>query len=386
MTADTFERPCQLTNEEAHDLIKRFFTKEWKQLTPQDISLYRLQSGMCNSVYIVERKVSPATSVPSKLEPIKVIIRKFGGNAADGCSEIPSAPKESETLVIRETEKLGIGPKLYGVFQGGRLEEFVDSRHLTTKDMKENPEIRKEVAVALAKFHGMDLPFPRPQYDFVQVLKDLHASWSKVKHEYPSDEGVIRNKVVEVANRMAEYDFASDLEWLHKLYDDKHHRIVCQHWDPQYSNILIRKNQQSQTNKTRIALIDVELVSYNIRGKDTGLLFSQQVCDFQNKCQQIGEFPSEKECYEFLEDYRNEVERLGLIPDFDPQGMDSLEHLYMESLIGAIASALLFLLYFLAYFKLYTNSNDVVIYNTQRIFEWYLHVKEIFKKRFPEMP
>ena len=386
MTADTFERPCQLTNEEAYDLIRRFFTKEWKQLTPQDITLYRLQSGMCNSVYIVERKVAPATSVPSKLEPIKVVIRKFGGNAVEDCSDVPKSPTEAETLMIRETEKLGIGPKLYGIFEGGRLEEFIDSRHLTTKDMKEDPEIRNEVAVALAKFHGMDLPLPRPQYDFVQALKDLHASWSKVKHEYPSDEGVIRNKVVEAANRMVNYDFASDLDWLHKLYDDKHHRIVCQHWDTQYSNILIRKDQQSRGNRTRIALIDVELASYNFRGKDIGLLFSQQVVYFQNKCQQIGEFPSEKECYQFLEEYRNEVERLGFIPDFDPQGMDSLEHLYMESLIGAMANSLLLLLYFLAYFKVYTNSSDVVIYNNQRIFELYLHVKEIFQKRFPKMP
>jgi choline/ethanolamine kinase len=383
MTVETFLRPCNLTTVEALDLIRRFFTKEWKKLTEDDITLFRLQAGMCNSVYIVERKVALDTKVPAEVEPIKVVIRKFGGNAADNCKEIPITPREAETLVIQEAAKLGIGPKVYGIFEGGRLEEFVDSRHLTTKDMKEDTDLRREVAITLAKFHGMDIPLARPQYEYWDILKALQVSWDKVKHDYLVDEGVLRNKVN--AKRIVDFDFAADLDWLEKLHDDKYHRMVLQHWDPQYSNILIRQNIPDNDRRSRVFLIDDELVTYNIRGKDIGLLFSQQVLDFQNKSDKIGKFPSEEESYLFLKEYQDEVERLGFIGDFDRNGKDSLENLYMESLIGGMGNALVFLLYFLAYHHLYTHSNDIVIHNTPLMFDWYLHVKDIFEKRFPKL-
>ena len=372
-----------MTNAEALDLIRRFFTKEWKKLSEDDIKLFRLQAGMCNSVYIVERNVAPETSVPALLEPVKVVIRKFGGNAAEECSEIPSTPREAETLVLREAAKLGIGPQVYGVFEGGRLEEFVASRHLTTRDMKEDPVLRREVAVTLAKFHSMDLPLPKPLYEGIDVVRALQVGWDKVKDKYLFDEGVVRNKVD--AKRIVDFDFASDVNWLEKLYADEHHRMVLQHWDTQYSNILVRQDIPEKDDRSRVFLIDDELVSYNIRGKDTGLLFSQQVVDFQNRADKINPFPSEEECCLFLKEYQDEVERLGFIEDFDPNGKDSLEHLYMESLIGGMGSALIFLLYFLEYHHLYTHTNDIVIVNTERIFDWYLHVKAVFVNRFPRM-
>ena len=383
MVTNGIERPCLLSKKDALDIIRRFFLKEWKQLSEDDITLTRLQAGLCNAVYIVERSIPPVTTVPAVTEPIKVILKKYGGSITKQTPELSDVAIEAEILIIQEAAKLGIGPKLYGIFEGGRLEEYVHSRHLTTQDLKEAPRIRKEVAVTLARFHSMDLPLPRPQYDFMDVVEARHGEFCKIKDKYPTNEGVVRNKVN--AARIVNYDLESDIKWLRKIYTEEHNRMVLQHWDTQFSNILVRLDDYDRSRQSGVVLIDDEMATYNFRGKDLGLLFSQMILDFQHPCDKIGVFPDEEECCRLLKDYQDEVKRLNFLPDFDDKGKDSLEHLYMETLLGAITSAIGFLVYFLRYHEQYIHSNDIIIVNTERIFDWYLHVKEIFCKRFPNI-
>ncbi|XP_075050414.1 choline kinase alpha-like [Mixophyes fleayi] len=51
-----------------------------------------------------------------------------------------------------------LGPQLYGVFPRGRLEEYIPSRRLVTSDLS-IPDISSEIAVKLARFHMMEMPF-----------------------------------------------------------------------------------------------------------------------------------------------------------------------------------------------------------------------------------
>jgi choline/ethanolamine kinase len=359
--------------------MSKFFLKEWKKLSPEDIKVQRLQAGLCNTVYAVERRQTLSVSIDE--EPSRVVIRFYGGGSTKQEPQVSDVSVEAQTLIIKEAAKLGLGPKLYGIFGGGRIEEFIPSRHLTTNDLLEKPDISAQVAIALAKFHSMDLPLPRPQYDIMDVIESRWGLFERMKEKYLTNEGVIKNQVN--ARRITQHDFASDIAWLRRTFTERYNRVVLQHWDTQFSNILIREDEKAAM--TPVLIIDVEMATYNFRGKDMGLLLSQTMIDFQHPCDKIDDFPSEEKCKEFLSVYQKAVAKLGFIPDFDDNGMDSLEHLYMETLLGAIVSALCFLMYFLAHHEQYTNTNDVIIVNTERIFDWYLHVHKIFNERFPQI-
>lgn len=375
----SIERLCLLSNTEALQLMSKFFLKEWKKLSPEDIKVQRLQAGLCNTVYAVERRQTLSVSIDE--EPSRVVIRFYGGGSTKQEPQVSDVSVEAQTLIIKEAAKLGLGPKLYGIFGGGRIEEFIPSRHLTTNDLLEKPDISAQVAIALAKFHSMDLPLPRPQYDIMDVIESRWGLFERMKEKYLTNEGVIKNQVN--ARRITQHDFASDIAWLRRTFTERYNRVVLQHWDTQFSNILIREDEKAAM--TPVLIIDVEMATYNFRGKDMGLLLSQTMIDFQHPCDKIDDFPSEEKCKEFLSVYQKAVAKLGFIPDFDDNGMDSLEHLYMETLLGAIVSALCFLMYFLAHHEQYTNTNDVIIVNTERIFDWYLHVHKIFNERFPQI-
>ena len=77
--------------------------------------------------------------------------------------------------------ELGLGPKLLGVFDGGRLEEFIPSRCLTTEDLVNNPLIRKQIMQKLARTHNLkNIPIDRrPFLD----LNGLEGIWRKFETE-----------------------------------------------------------------------------------------------------------------------------------------------------------------------------------------------------------
>ena len=383
-----FNKPCILSSRETLEIISKFLTSEWKQLSENDVRVERLQFGMNSAVYVAERKVPPSTTVPALLEPTKLLIRHLSEVDPSDYPEFPAGIKEADLLVALEAAKLGIGPKIYGIFAEGRVEEYIDSRHLTTKDFNEDAEIRRQVAKSLAKLHSINLPLPRPEHEAIHIIRALLVGWYQVREEYARSNGVLRNGLN--VDRIVKYDFAKDVEWLNMLLTGVPQRIVLRHSDTQFSNILIRKQSSDsmKTGQSSVVIIDFDTANYNNRGKDFGLLFAQQVCDFQTEIKHLEQFPSREQCMSFLREYQTEVKKLGFIHDFDPSGQDSLEHLYLEALIGAVESVLGFLLGFLKYyieFELDNAENNVMNRNTCRMFDWYLLVKDTFQQRFPDL-
>ena len=370
-TTGRYTRECEFGSEEAVSLIGKFLIRSWKETSPLDVVVSRVQSGFNNQIYIVSRKENPFEDTQ---EPNKVIVRKYGGNLVDGMDDFRPNSTEEQILIFSEAARHGLTPKLLGVFKGGRIEEFIESRHLTWEDMKD-PLMRKEVASTLAKYHSlMHLPLPRPSYSFVDILKDLYRDFIPVKESYLSHEAFVKHKIDPTI--MGNYDFAIELEWITPLLDLNHHRVVLMHWDTQFPNILVRSHPE--VGQRKVLLIDIENTSYNIRGKDFGLLFSQKfLYDFQN-----GSFPSEEECKAFLQDYQDEASTL--TEDFDQHGRDSVDHLYFEYLIGTMVSALCFNLFMMRHHERFFAFQDSFAQMNYEEFKWFLNARQTFIQKFPK--
>ncbi|KAF1532505.1 Choline/ethanolamine kinase, partial [Eudyptula albosignata] len=63
-----------------------------------------------------------------------------------------------ESVMFAILAERALGPRLYGVFPQGRLEQYIPSRRLRTEDLRD-PDISKEIAVKMSRFHGMVMPF-----------------------------------------------------------------------------------------------------------------------------------------------------------------------------------------------------------------------------------
>lgn len=84
--------------------------------------------GFSGRLYIVEHISKASNDNPNK----KFLIRYYGGKLVEK-DDICKAGKceASEGIVFFANGIKGLGPKLFGVFDGGRVEEFVPSHRIT---------------------------------------------------------------------------------------------------------------------------------------------------------------------------------------------------------------------------------------------------------------
>ena len=333
-----YERAIGLTNSEALDIVAQFLTKEWRHLKPEDISISRCQTGVNNEVYFLTRKTKGIE------EPDRLVIRKYAtieGSQDEG----EDRPKElkrigsqmrativEQVIIMMELADQGLGPHILGVYESGRIEEFIDCHKVSFEECRD-PILESDIAINLGRIHAIKVPMRKPNYDFVNILKLLHQ---ELVNNIPFYEGFGNDELLNVVK----YDFGSDLDRLEPLFSFEHNRMVFMNWDPHLDNICVRNNPEEGQLKT--VIFDYEIAGYNIRGKDLGLFIVSR-CGFFPISRDDRRLESKEEAKRFLESYQSEYGKQ--FQDFDPEGKDSIDHLWIESLLGGVASCLCFLFF-----------------------------------------
>ncbi|CAG2110563.1 unnamed protein product, partial [Medioppia subpectinata] len=97
----------------ALDICKRFITGQWENITSDEIVVKQLSGGFTNQIYHCSL---PEGREPVANEPRHVLLRLYGiGTTIPGDNY-----KVTDTLITLLMSERGLGPKLYGVFPGGR--------------------------------------------------------------------------------------------------------------------------------------------------------------------------------------------------------------------------------------------------------------------------
>ncbi|KAG9329342.1 hypothetical protein JZ751_008158 [Albula glossodonta] len=79
-----------------------------------------------------------------------------------------------ESVMFAILAERELGPKLYGIFPQGRLEQYIPSRKLDTNELG-IPNLSAEIAQKMARFHGMRMPFNKePKWLFGTMDKYLN--------------------------------------------------------------------------------------------------------------------------------------------------------------------------------------------------------------------
>ncbi|CAH2208349.1 jg27481 [Pararge aegeria aegeria] len=136
----------------------------------------------------------------------------------------------TESVIFTLLSERRLGPKLHGVFSGGRIEEYIPARSLLTKELSE-PAISMKIAEKMAAIHSMDVPLSKePNW-----LWKTMGKWMKTAR----DERLAPNavgKTAEEQNVIKELkliDFEKEIEWLKKFVSSVDSPVVFCHNDLQ---------------------------------------------------------------------------------------------------------------------------------------------------------
>ncbi|XP_030650265.1 choline kinase alpha [Chanos chanos] len=273
------EEPDEQTKHKAYLWCKEFLLGAWKTVDEEDFQITIIRGGLSNKLFLC--------SLPEKVqsvgdEPRSILLRLYGAILQMSCNKGESRQSDKENLfqgaeaMVLESVMFAIlaerelGPKLYGIFPQGRLEQFVPSRKLATDELS-IPSISAEIAEKIAKFHGMKMPFNKePKWLFGTMEKYLNQVLRLT---------FIRESQIRKFALLLSYNLPQELENLKCLLDSTHSPVVFCHNDCQEGNILLLSGRENY-DRQRLMLIDFEYSSYNYRGFDIGNHFCEWMYDY----------------------------------------------------------------------------------------------------------
>ncbi|KAL4712178.1 hypothetical protein ACJJTC_011039 [Scirpophaga incertulas] len=273
--------------EVAGRICRNYLHGAWKSVEPTQLDFKRISGGLSNFLYYVAlpedtthlgkyspRESSPeqdsesVTSITSRFvkknisrsnsfnfeEPRKVLLRIYG--QVHGERAMDAIVTESVVFTLLSERRLG--PKLHGVFSGGRIEEYIPARALLTKELAE-PALSMKIAEKMAAIHSMDVPLSKePNW-----LWKTMAKWLKTVRDDRLS-GNINGKNDEeyrVIKQLKTVDFEKEIEWLKKFIATVDSPVVFCHNDLQEGNILLLEDV--------IQASDDEVLSSYVHAYDT---------------------------------------------------------------------------------------------------------------------
>ncbi|CAL1277863.1 unnamed protein product [Larinioides sclopetarius] len=227
--------------EEAYKICQDFLGDIWTELPISEFRFSIVKGGLNNAKY---RCCLPENAiVKNQKTPRQVLLRIYGPLQED----LDDIIREVATFLLLAERKLG--PKLYGVFPNGRLEEFIPSRTLSSKDYKVMyPAIARE----MAKFHSLDVP--------VRKIPDLWTVFMKKWLDEVKVDGTLKkNSTIDFLVLYTE-----ETQWLTEIMKKSNSPVVYCHNDLLGGNILFREDSPSEEDP-RLTFIDIEFGAYNYR-------------------------------------------------------------------------------------------------------------------------
>ncbi|XP_075905315.1 choline/ethanolamine kinase isoform X1 [Nelusetta ayraudi] len=249
------------TRTRALNWCRDFLSGSWKTLQEEDFQVCIVSGGLSNLLYLC----SLPCHVPSVgEEPRQVLLRVYGA-ILQGVDSLVS-----ESVMFAILAERTLGPKLYGIFPEGRLEQYLPNTRMRTEQLSD-PHTSAEIASRLAQFHQMVMPFNKePKWLFGTI--DRYMS-NVLKINF------VREAHVKKYKKLMKLDLPAELERLRELLAATPSPVVFCHNDVQEGNILALSDRDHASND-RLMLIDFEYSSYNYRGFDFGNHFCEWMYDY----------------------------------------------------------------------------------------------------------
>ncbi|XP_046440374.1 choline/ethanolamine kinase-like isoform X1 [Daphnia pulex] len=260
--------------EKTFRICRDYLNGIWKMIAPQEMVLKQVSGGMSNFLYYC---ALPPMAKPKQGEPSRVLVRFYGQIHGEGALE--ALLTESVIFTLLSERKLG--PKLHGVFPGGRLEEFIPARPLKTKELVD-PEISSIIAEKMAQIHSLDVPISKEPTWLWDTMNRWMSNMKVTLAAQPThqivDNDFIEKDVSSAMRSILSWKLDSEMDWMKTYLTQLRSPVVFCHNDLQEGNILIRES--AVTREEKLVIIDFEYCSYNYRGFDVANHFCEWMYDY----------------------------------------------------------------------------------------------------------
>ncbi|XP_046889376.1 choline kinase alpha isoform X1 [Hypomesus transpacificus] len=374
------DEPELETKRKAYLWCKEFLHGAWKTVSEEDFQISIIRGGLSNKLFLC--------ALPDSLsslgeEPRNILLRLYGAILQMSCNkgESRQSNKENqsqgaeamvlESVMFAILAERELGPKLYGIFPQGRLEQYVPSRKLETVELSV-PSVSAEIAEKMAKFHAMRMPFNKePKWLFGTMEKYL----KQVLRISFTKESLTRR-----FNRLLGYNLPHEMDTLKFLLDSTHSPVVFCHNDCQEGNVLLLHGREG-SDKQKLMLIDFEYSSYNFRGFDIGNHFCEWMYDYSYEKFPFFKvtsqnYPTKAQQLHFFGSYLRESDR-GFENLAEEDQKNILEEMYIEVNRFAMASHLFWGLWSIIQSRISTIEFGYMEYAQAR-FEAYFKQKRMF--------
>ncbi|OAF71107.1 hypothetical protein A3Q56_01142 [Intoshia linei] len=200
------------------------------------------------------------------------------------------------TVIFTILSELKQGPRLLGVFDGGRIEEYIPAPHLAVSELYD-AKISRKIANLIGTLHQLYMPL-RKDSNWLE-FKMISMS-SKIKD-------FIKNKDIVGIEKFADFDYDFHIDFMVEMIIKTNSPVVFSHNDLQEGNILGLIDKDAIIGQ--LLPIDFEYSSYNYRGFDIANHFCEWMYDYNvdtdpyfKKCR---DFPNSTEIANFLQSYQN---------------------------------------------------------------------------------
>ncbi|XP_075281853.1 choline kinase alpha [Opisthocomus hoazin] len=296
------------TRRKAYLWCKEFLPGAWRGLREEQLRISPIRGGLSNMLFQCSLPDAVETVAD---EPRKVLLRLYGAILQmRSCNKGESVQSQkendlqgAETMVLESVmfailAERALGPKLYGIFPQGRLEEFIPSRKLSTEELS-LPDISAEIAEKMARFHGMKMPFNKePKWLFGTMEKYLNQV---LRIQFT------RESRTRKLSKLLSYNLPQEMKNLRAMLEATSSPVVFCHNDCQEGNVLLLEGRENSENQ-KLMLIDFEYSSYNYRGFDIGNHFCEWMYDYTYEKYpffkaSVLKYPSKKQQLHFISSY-----------------------------------------------------------------------------------
>ncbi|XP_074594366.1 choline/ethanolamine kinase-like [Brevipalpus obovatus] len=319
--------PLILTDEDRQKILSEcqdILTGVWTSATLEDIDITMCPGGIANRIYIVKIK-SLELLKKIKNEPKTVIVRLFGSILFKvNIPKLLGSP--GELLVFTLIGERGLGPKLLGNFEGGRIEEFIENIRYRPEELL-GFEVDEMIAKKMARIHSLELPISK-KLVFLDTCFDIWVKGRFLQEDVETDI-VYTGEELKMADEIDEFDYLGTIDWLKSTAKKIKARKTFCHNDLHLQNVLFKANSNNTSNEDGTTLIDMELSTYNYRGYDFSYYFNFRFyhpAHGKKNWDQV-KYPDEEHKRKFFQIYLNALEELD--PNFDPS-IDNVEQLLVE--------------------------------------------------------
>ncbi|WOO82481.1 Putative choline kinase [Vanrija pseudolonga] len=289
-------------------ILRRLHVPLWTHpdLTPSRIHLQKVSGALTNAVFFVSFNPRPTPTSPSMSPlltptmpatdpdhpppitsdkfPPTLLLRVYGPSSGQLIN------RDQELRILHQlSTTYGLGPRVYGTFLNGRVEQFFPSRALRAEELRV-PEIASSIARRMRELHSVDLNllgYEAGRDGEPMVWRNIHE-WIPMAEETLTTLSQAGGKWEVWVESFGLHKLRDELETYRRFvteHADKGKGLVFAHNDTQYGNLLLLDAElpAGVPEHHKYIVIDFEYAAPNHRGYDIANHFHEWRANYHHE-------------------------------------------------------------------------------------------------------